>query len=134
MGRPVDANGEEIVQEYPKMLSDGRIAQSAADEAGLAYPKVITVGGDKPVKVTVDNAAEEARWRAVDAPKEPEPEDAPHSPPALPSDAPVEPVPAVLEDPDGAPPADPLDDVTVEMDNPAFQPPAKKKTTAAKKK
>lgn len=38
------------------------------------------------------------------------------------------PFPDVLNDPDGAPPANPLDDVTVEMDNPAYQPPLKKST------
>lgn len=88
MGRPVDAAGNEVFQEYPKMLPDGRIAQSASDEAGETYPKIITVGGDKPVHVTVLNAEDEARWRAGDAKPE--------------GDAPI---PDVLDDPDGVPPS-----------------------------
>lgn len=96
MGRPFDAAGNEVFQEYPKMLADGRIAQSAADEAGETYPKIVTVGGDKPVHVTVLNAEDEARWRAGDANPE--------------GDAPIQ---DVLDDPDGAPPN--FDDVSPEF-------------------
>lgn len=58
------------------------------------YPKVIDVG----IKVTVQNAEEEAHWRTAHAP-------------LLAADAPV---------PDPVSKPNPLDDVSVEMDNPAF--------------
>lgn len=67
------------------------------------YPKVIQVGG---VTVTVGSAEEEARWRASEAPSE--------LAPPVPEEAPVEPFPDVLEDPDGVPPADPLDEIELD--------------------
>jgi hypothetical protein len=63
------------------------------------YPKVIHVG----IPVTVGSAEEEARWRAV-------------------PDAPIE--PDEIVEPSG----DPLASVSIEMDNPAYQEPVKKKS------
>ena len=40
MGRPVDAEGNEVFQEYPKALADGYVAQNAADEAAHGAPVV----------------------------------------------------------------------------------------------
>lgn len=61
------------------------------------YPKVIQVGG---VTVTVGSAEEESRWRGEPAPSEVAP--------------PPEPFPDVLDDPDGVPPADPLDEIELD--------------------
>ncbi len=81
------------------------------------YPKAIEVDG---VPLTVTSAEDEARWRAVAAPV-----------------AAVEPEPVAEPEPEPEsapePAADPLDDVTVEMDNPDFDPPKSKKTAAKKK-
>ncbi len=73
------------------------------------YPKVIDLAGQK---ITVRDADDEARWLA------------------RPEAVVAEPDAVITADvPDASP--DPLDDVTIEMDNPSFQPQAKKK---AKKK
>lgn len=98
------------------------------------YPKAIEVGG---VKVTVTSREDELRWRASETVVDPTPAAEPVS-----TDVPesvlvvgLEPVtPEVLDDPDGVPPADPLDDVSLEMDNATFQPESKTKKAAHKKK
>ena len=41
MGRPLDADGHEIVVEYPKMLADGYLAQNAEDEAAHTAAPVV---------------------------------------------------------------------------------------------
>ena len=81
------------------------------------YPKVIEVDG---LKVTATDAADEARWRAT-----------PPKPEAVPDPVPA-PAAAVVDvvEPE---PVSPLEDVTVEMDNPDFDPPKKTKTAAKKK-
>ncbi len=82
------------------------------------YPKVIDVDG---LKVTVSDEADEARFLAAKADAS-EPVAEP-----VPDPAPVADAPAPESDP-----SSPLDDVTVEMDNPDFA--AKPTGKAAKKK
>lgn len=89
------------------------------------YPKVIETGG---ILVTVTSAEEEARWTQPAAVSTTAPDEVVLDVPA--SD---EPRPAVLDDQDGVPPADPLDDVSIDMENEKFQPPAKTKGGAKKK-
>lgn len=112
------------------------------------YPKVITVDG---VTLTVESPEDETRWRQPAAvttasAEEVTPDAHKATPPVVTDsetlaeldrvDALDDVVPDVLDDPDGAPPADPLDDVSIEMDNPAFQPAKKPKAApgGAKKK
>ena len=72
------------------------------------YPKVIVVDG---VTITARDTDDEARWRA------------PVAPPNVPAESVPEPVTAV----------DPLADVSVEMDDPAFDAPTTKRTAHKKR-
>lgn len=69
------------------------------------YPKHILVDG---VTITATDAADEARWRQPAAVTTTAPDE------QVADLAPDVPVPDVLDDPDGAPPSDPLDDIELE--------------------
>jgi hypothetical protein len=77
MGLPTDANGNEVFQEYPKRLPDGREAQSAADEtrllaADVPAPVPVLVGPEpepEPAPVVVEPAPAKPKKKPAAAQK-----------------------------------------------------------------
>ncbi len=82
------------------------------------YPKVIEVDG---IKITATDAEDEARWLAAPPPPASGAADPVLVPEPLPDEPPAEaPSEVSPEAEEIVEPVDPLDDVTVEMDNPDF--------------